>query len=246
MDCCAPERGVPPEEMGKPDAGVKSDAYTGDILGDYGGLRGPGHPPVQPRHKPEVQDDIQPRREGQKDQRRHRVAQRAQERGKKVVEENGSHAGKDHREIRPHRLHQSGGRLEGPDDPVQSQHDGEIQQDGDGGQEQERGRDPLPEAPLITLAEAQGKDRAAPHRQPQQNGSEEGHQRKGRPHGRQGVLPQKTAHNQRIGNVIALLQQIAQNHGQGKAQHGFHHGALGQIPLHLTHLNFRLKVSDVL
>ena len=61
---------------------------------------------------------------------------------------------------------------------------------------------------------------------------------------RQGVDPQKLAHDQRVGHVVKLLEQIAQNHGQGKQQHAFGDRALGQIGLlghgfSLQFINFR-------
>ncbi len=52
---------------------------------------------------------------------------------------------------------------------------------------------------------------------------------------------QKTAHNQRIRDIVALLQQIAQNHGNRKPQHGFHHIPLSQISPHLA-FSFRIEI----
>ena len=56
--------------------------------------------------------------------------------------------------------------------------------------------------------------------QTKDDGGQKGHQRKGRADRRQRIAPKKLPDDQRIGDVIALLQEIAQNHGDGEQQHG--------------------------
>ena len=62
--------------------------------------------------------------------------------------------------------------------------------------------------------------------QTKDDGGQKGHQRKGRADRRQRIAPQKLPDDQRIGDVIALLQEITQNHGDGEQQHGLDNRSL--------------------
>ena len=97
-------------------------------------------------------------------------------------------------------------------------------------------RSPLPESLFIPLSEPNGKQGPAAHAQSQQDGDQEGHQRKRGAYGRQRVLSQKLSHNQGVCNIVALLQKVSQNHGHRKQQHGAHHRPPGQVFVHVLTL----------
>ena len=81
---------------------------------------------------------------------------------------------------------------------------------GDKGNENERCTEVFPKRLLIPLPKAHGKQRAASHTQAKDDGGQKGHQRKGRADRRQRIAPKKLPDDQRVGDVIALLQEIAQ------------------------------------
>ena len=70
---------------------------------------------------------------------------------------------------------------------------------------------------FIFLPEADGEDGAASHGKPQEDGSEKGHQGKSGSHGGKCVRSEKPADDQRVGDIIALLQQVAQDHGEWRS-----------------------------
>ena len=81
------------------------------------------------------------------------------------------------------------------------------------------------------LALEDGEQCPCPHGQPQLHRGEEGHQRVGRAHRRQGVAAQKLPHNQRVGDIVALLQQIPRDHGQHEQEYGLGDVPPGQVPI---------------
>ena len=188
--------------------------------------------PVQPQHEPEVQGDVQRGGHRQKDQGDHGIAHRPQEGGEVIVKEGGGDAAENDGEVFPHHGPHRLRHLEEHLDPVQAQEGGGVEDGRQGGDEDKGGVGPLPQAVPIPLAEADGEHRPAAHAQAQQDGGEEGHEGEGGAHRRQGVLAQIPAHNQGIRDIIALLEQVAQDHGDGEAQHGAHHRTLGEIPVH--------------
>ena len=64
------------------------------------------------------------------------------------------------------------------------------------------------------------------------------HQRVRRPHGRQRVAPQRLPDDQRVGDVIQLLQQISRDHRQRKQQQPPDDASLRQIPIHVLPFQF--------
>ena len=78
----------------EPHPGVHGNAHAGDILRNDRRLGRAAHAATQPADEPQVQRDIQPGGQRQKQQRYHRVAQRPQQRGKVVVQENRRQPGK--------------------------------------------------------------------------------------------------------------------------------------------------------
>ena len=87
--------------------------------------------PATPRPSPATNHRsstmLSPAENGQKRQRRGRIAKRAQQRSKKVVQENGGQPGKDHAQIVVHHGDELGRGAQRPNDPVQPRVDGDVQ-----------------------------------------------------------------------------------------------------------------------
>ena len=74
-----------------------------------------------------------------------------------------------------------------------------------------------------------GKIDAAAHAQPQENGGQKGHQSVRGPHCGQRAFPNEAAHHPGIGQVVQLLQEVAQDQGKGKAQQAPGDASLGEV-----------------
>ena len=83
-------------------ARVEENAHAGDVLRDHRRLRPPGHAALEPHHEPEVEADVHHRRDGQKDERRSRIAHRAQKRRVVVVQKDGRQAREDDQQVFAH------------------------------------------------------------------------------------------------------------------------------------------------
>ena len=136
------------------------------------------------------------------------IADRPQERGKVVIKENGGNAHENHKQVFAHIAPHLGGNPEEGAKPIQTDECQNIQKRRDECNEEKRGAEVLAKGLLIPLSEAHGKQSAAPHTQAKDDGSQKGHQRKGRADRRKRIPTKKLPDDQRVGNVIALLQQI--------------------------------------
>ena len=208
--------------------GVDAEPHAGEPLGQHGGPGGPGHAPAQSQHEGQVQDDVEQGRRPQEDQRPHRISHGPQQAGAVVVEEGAADAREDHQQVGGHEAAHLAGHLEQPEDGVQQQIDGEIQHQGGAAHQQEGEEDLPPHAGGISPAEGEGDRHAAAHGEPQQDGGEEGHEGVGGAHGGQGVGAHIPPHDEGVGDVVELLQKVAQHHGQGEAQQRGGDGPPGQ------------------
>ena len=84
------------------DQGVERDPCAGDILCDDGRGGGAENPQIKPCDKPEIQYDIEHSGNREKEKRCDGVAQRAQKRGKKVIEKGRRDPAENHDEIFAH------------------------------------------------------------------------------------------------------------------------------------------------
>ena len=232
---------VPPlqPEQGHPPPAVEGDTGGGHPLGEHRGPRGPGHPPAQSQDKPEIQPDVEDGGHGQKGQRGHGVAHRAQQAGEVVIEEGEADAQQHHPQVGPGLVPGPGGDAQQGHHRLQQGQHSHVEQHRHSADKHKGGE----EAPLQLLlplrAVEHGPQGAAAHAQAQQHRGEKGHQGKGEPHRRQGRRPQRPAHNESVGNVVALLEQVARDHGTGEQQHRAGDSTPGQIHLHwLTHFRF--------
>ena len=234
------------EQRGAAHARIHGDPEGGHVLRyDRGGSRAL-HAEAQARHKPQVERDVQHGGNGKEHERGRRVPDGPQHRGKEVVEEHGDHAGKDDEEIGAREAHQLGRRAQRCNDGVRAEKDGRVERQRDDAEQREGGEDALPQRGQILLPEPDGEHRAAAHGQPQQDGVQERHERERGAYRRQRVRPQEPADDERVGNVVALLQQVAQNHRHGEAQHRFRHGAARERAarrlLHCETASFRFEI----
>ena len=90
----------------------------------------------------------------------------------------------------------------------------------------------LPHAGLFPAAVLHGDGCAAAHAQPQQDGGEKGHEGVGRAHRRQRIRAEEAPHHPGIGDVVHLLQQVAEHQRQSKQQDALCNGAFGKTALH--------------
>ena len=188
--------------------------------------------PFQPDDEPQIQNDVQHGGNGQKYQRHDGISHRPQERSKEIVQENPGDSHKNHEQIGAHIPPHLVRDVEKYTKRVQTEVSNDVQKHRRGGDGIEGRADILAKAVLVPLAEADGKQRTASHAQSKQDGGKEGHQGKGRPHRRKCIATKKLPDDQGVGNIIALLEQVAQNHGDCEQQHGFGDGAFCQISIH--------------
>ena len=180
---------------------------------------------MEHQHTDQVQHHVQDRRHCQKDQRHHRVADGAEKVCKVVVEESGRDAEEDDEEVVLHQRLQLFGHPQHPEDAVQPQIDQQVQHQRDPRDEDEG----LEHAPAhffgFAAAILHRDGRAAAHAQAQQNRGEEGHEGVGRADRRQRVGAEEAPHHPCVGDVVHLLQQVAEHERQGKEQDAAGNGA---------------------
>ena len=217
---------------------VQPDANAGHELREHCCARRALHSPVQHQHAHKVQNDVQHRRNRQKQQRHHRVANGAQQVCKVVIQKSSRNAQKDDEQVFLHQWAQLLRHPQHPQDSVQSQIHQHVQHQRDACNEDERKEHALPHPVLLAAAILHGNGRTAAHAQAQQNRGEEGHEGIGRAHCRQRVCAEKAAHYPCIRNVVHLLQQIAQHQRQSKQQNAAGDGAFGQTTLHCFRFSF--------
>ena len=70
---------------------------------------------------------------------------------------------------------------------------------------------------ILTGTVVGGKEGTASHAQADDNRGNEDHQRVGRANGCQRICPDALSHNQRIYQIVDLLQEISCDHRQGKS-----------------------------
>ena len=208
---------------------VNQDAKASGVLGQHGGPRRPRHAPVKHQDEEQVQGDVPPGGEGQEEQGDQGIAHGTKIAGEVIIKESGPDAPENQAQIglhlRPDRLRD----LQKPPQPGQQGEGQDRQRHAQQADEAEGGVGRFLEALGILRPEAQGEHHPAAHTQPQEDRREEGHQGEGGPHRRQGVGAQELPHDEGIRDVIALLEQVSQDHGQGEGEHHRQDGTFCQI-----------------
>lgn len=78
---------------------------------------------------------------------------------------------------------------------------------------------------------ADGEVDAAPHREADQDGGDEDHERVGAPDSGERRFAEESSDNKRIDDIVELLKDIASHEGQRKKQYLFRDAALGKIEI---------------
>ena len=85
---------------------------------------------------------------------------------------------------------------------------------------------------VVLFSEVDRKQRARAHRKSQENRRQKRHERVCRAHRCQRVFAQRLPDNERVGDVVKLLEQIPRNHRQRKQQKPLCDISFGQIAIH--------------
>ena len=94
-------------------------------------------------YEEKIQHDIQAGGNCEKYKRNNGIPKGAQQGCEKVVEEDSDQPGKDHDQIFMHQFNQIRGRLQHPDDPVDSREYDYVENEGDNAQQDERSENPF-------------------------------------------------------------------------------------------------------
>lgn len=81
------------------------------------------------------------------------------------------------------------------------------------------------------MAVADGEVDAAPHREADQDGGDEDHERVGTPDSGERCFAEESSDDERIDDIVELLENIAGHEGQRKKQYLFRDAALGKIEI---------------
>ena len=208
------------------------NTHAGHILGDHCRPGRACDTPMEHQHEQQVKPDIQQRRHGQKHQRDGGIAQRPQQAGKVIVQGGRQQPGEDNEQVFPHSGGDAFRYLQKSQDRFQKEIDRRVQHQRDAQDQSESVNDAQPKRTFIASAPVNGKKRPGTHAQPEKNGGQEGHQRIGGAYGGQRFGTQRPADDQRIGNVIKLLQQIACDHGQRKEKQRAGDASPRQVAVH--------------
>ena len=91
---------------------------------------------------------------------------------------------------------------------------------------------------FVLLPQRDGEQRTRAHREAEEDRRQKRHQRIGRADGGKRVFAERLADDQRVGDVIQLLQQISRDHRQRKQQQPPDDASLRQIPIHVLPFQF--------
>ena len=181
---------------------------------------------MQDEHEQQIERDVHHRGEQQKQQRRERIADAAQRRREEVIQKGEENAREDHPQIARNIRHGLRRDAQQHDERIEQRVAERRQQEGQRRNKTEgvghRGLELIHVPLAVKLAE----DDAAAHAQPENEACEQNHQRKRAADGCKGDVAQKAADNQRVGNVIELLKQIARDQRQAEANQPGANGAL--------------------
>ena len=220
---------LPHPQGGEGFPGVQGQALPRQVLGEHRGQGRPLDPHGQGDHEEQVQADVQHHGNPQKEQGGGGVAHRAQEVGEEVIEEGGKDPPEDPEEIGPGEAGDVPRNAEKDQDGLYGQVDRQVQGQGDGPDEEEGLKDAVAQPGRVPPAKLDGEVDAAAHAQPQKDGGEKGHQSVGGPHRSQGPLPDELPHHPGVGQIVQLLQEVAQDQGEGKPQQAPGNAPLGQV-----------------
>ena len=197
--------------------------------------RGPGRAcdaHIQLCHKQQIQPHIQQRRYCQEYQRSDRIAERAQQARQIIVQRRGDQSGEYDQQIAAHAADHLVRHAQKRQYWLQKGVYCGVERQRDQHDEHECVGDAPAQHGRIAAPAIDGKQRAGAHGQPQKDGCEEGHQRIGRAHGGQRVRAQHAPYDQRIGDIVELLEQISRHHRQCKQDQRARDRPARQVSIH--------------
>ena len=174
-----------------------------------------------------IQPNVHHGADSQKNQRDQGISHRAQEKGIVIVQEDKGKPHQNHPDIVVHQIVHVRRGLHPVQNGIQQDERDTGQCGGDGQNQHKGGGQVFPHGIIGPAAAADGQQRPRTHAHSDDQRRQKGHQGVGAAHSTQGSGTQIFSHNPGIGQIVALLQHIAQNHGQGKNQHGFGNRAGG-------------------
>ena len=205
---------LPGHHLREADPCVDGKTDAGHILGEDGGKGSPCHAPVKDNHKHQIKHNVHHRGHSQEDEGDSGVPDGPQQAGEIIVEKCPDNSCEYDKEIILHQSCDGAGDTQEPDDSPDAGKDRHVQHDCHRADKDKGLKDARLHPVKILLAVADGKGGAAAHTEPQDDRGKKGHQSVGTPHCRQGVRPEKAAHDDGVRDIVALLQEISRDHGQ--------------------------------
>ena len=209
--------------------GIEHYSRRSDSLCHDRGYRSPLDAPVQLQDEKQVENDIQCHRECQKPERSYRISHRTQHRRIEIIDKRKDNAAKDYPEVTAHHAVNVLRHLQQTENGVQPYEYRHIQHARDRPYQYERHENAAAQGGMVSRTVMQREYRAAADRQTEKDGDKEDHQRIRRPYRRQCIRTDALPYNQRIGYVIALLQQRTRHHRQGETQQRTRYATPGKV-----------------
>ena len=201
--------------------------YAGNQLAQVGGNGSARHAHPQPYDEHKVQHDIGHRRPCQIHQRAAGVAGGVQDAGGHVIHHAEQHPAKVDADI-GHGIGQHlGGGVHGHQQSPPAGNAAHRQQKPHDHRNGKGGVHRLAGLPAITRAQILRYHHARAHGKPLTEADEQVDGRPAGAHGGKGVAAHKIAHDDAVGGVVHLLQQVAEDQRQGEQQQTFYNAALG-------------------
>ena len=184
---------------------------------------------MQSCHKPDVQNHIDEGRNGQENQRHHRVSHGPEKEGKEVIQKDKQNSHKHRCHILPGHVHQFRRGLQQLQNRLHPRVENQVQPNRDR-QNKPEGQPDIPfQLFFVSGAVIRGEECAAAHAKTDDDGGQKHHQGIGRPHRRQGIGADAFAHHQGVHQIVDLLQQVSCDHRQRKPKQLLKNRPLGQI-----------------
>ena len=208
-------------ENGKPFKNVGGAAEARNQLGGYGGDGSPRGSHAEPQDQRQVQRNVQYAGQNQEIEGRPAVPEGAENVGEEVEQHGCADAPGNDDDVGVGRLHdfrrslqqfQNGTSKGDADGGQQDGHDG-TQDDADG--------KAAPHRPPAARSKALGRDDSQPRCESDDEAEDEKHQAARAAHGGQGFHAQRAAHDQGVRHVVKLLEQVADQQGNGKQENQF-------------------------
>ena len=195
---------------------VQQAQHHADRLGDDGGDGCRPHAPAEHAHKQQVKGDVGEGRDDQVVQGAAAVAQGVHDAGEGVVHNHRADPGKVAAEVADSVIHHLGVGLHPPQQRGGEAHAHGGEEDAAEQAQQHRGVDGAGHPVIVPRAEIAGDGHTRAGGRTGEEADHQEHQRARGADGGQGVIPQESADDQRVGGVIELLKELAEKNRDGK------------------------------